>query len=218
MNLTPRLSLAAEMVDKGSIVADIGTDHGYLPVYLVRQGICPRAIACDIKALPLEKGRENIAFYHLQDKIETRLSDGLAGINENEADTFTIAGMGADVIIHILSSCPYIKNEKYTLIIQPMSRYYELTKWLFENQFEILIQRCVSEGKRHYTVMKVRFKGKTDCSPCYSPTDIYTGAMDLKNNENILFLKSEIVKAERRALGDKSLVPLIDKLKNLIEI
>ncbi|MCH5201679.1 MAG: SAM-dependent methyltransferase [Oscillospiraceae bacterium] len=214
MSLTPRLFVVASMVDKGAVVADIGTDHAYLPVYLIQNGICKKAFACDIKSSPLEKGRQNIIFNHLEDKIETRLSDGLAGIDSNEADTFTIAGMGADVIIHILSSCPYIRNKKYTIIIQPMSKYYILTKWLFENGFSIEKQQCVTEGQRHYTVIKIRYSGE---DIIFSPTDIYTGKMDLQDKECRTFLEMEIAKAEKRALGDNTLIPVIDNLKKILQ-
>ncbi|MGN1126645.1 MAG: class I SAM-dependent methyltransferase, partial [Ruminococcus sp.] len=117
MILPKRLSLIASMVDEGAVVADIGTDHAHLPIFLVQSKICPSALACDIKESPLETGRQNIEFCHLEDKIKTRLSDGLSSIKSNEADTFTIAGMGGDMIIHILSSCPYIFDKKYTLIL-----------------------------------------------------------------------------------------------------
>ena len=104
MILPKRLSLIASMVDRGAVVADIGTDHAHLPIYLVNNNVCPSALACDIKESPLETGRQNIVLCHLEDKIQTRLSDGLSNIKSNEADTFTIAGMGGDMIIHILSS------------------------------------------------------------------------------------------------------------------
>ena len=214
MILKERLALACSMVDRGSVVADIGTDHGYVPVYLLQNGICNKAFACDIKEGPLKKGQENITFNHLEDKIETRLSDGLQGIKEGEADTFIICGMGADVIIHILSSCPYICNESYTLIIQPMSKYYTLIQWLYENKFEIIKHKCTHEGDRHYTVMKIKYTGK---EKSFTTAKTYLGSMDLDDNECREFLKKEISKAEKRALGDKSLVPVIEELRKQLQ-
>lgn len=210
MILTERLSLVASMVDKGAVVADLGTDHGYLPVYLVKEGICSRAIACDIKEGPLEKGRQNIALNHLQKEIEARLSDGLENIKPNEADTFIMAGMGADVIIHIISSCPFVLDKRYTLIIQPMSKYYVLIKWLYENGFEISRQECTHEGKRHYTVIKAVYSGE---KKNFSPVDTYIGRMDLTDRECKDFLDIEIKKAEKRSIGDKDLLPVIKSLK-----
>ncbi|MBQ9673417.1 MAG: SAM-dependent methyltransferase [Ruminococcus sp.] len=208
--LPNRLRLIASMVKHGSVVADIGTDHAYLPVYLVKENICPRALACDIRPLPLEKGRQNISLNHLEDKIETRLSDGLNAISKGEADTFTIAGMGADVLIHILSSCDYIKSDRYTLIIQPMSRYYELITWLYQNGFVIENQKCTHEGNRRYTVIKARYTGQKND---FSEADTYIGAMDLEDSECREFLQGEIKKAERRAIGNPELKPTIEELK-----
>lgn len=210
MVLQNRLALIASMVERGSVVADIGTDHAYLPVFLVQNNICPKAFACDIKEAPLEKGIQNISFNHLENKIEARLSDGLAGIKEGEADTFTIAGMGADVIIHILSSCPYIKDSRYTLIIQPMSRYYTLIRWLYENGFKITEHKCTSEGQRHYTVIKVQYSGN---ETAFTDTDTYLGKMNLANSECRTFLQTEILRAEKRAIGDNSLLHTINELK-----
>lgn len=210
MILTERLQAIANMVDKGSVVADIGTDHAYLPVFLIQQGICEKALACDINPAPLEKGNQNIIFNHLQDKIKTRLCDGLNGIEPNEADTFIIAGMGADVIIHILSSCPYIFDEKYTLIIQPMTRYYNLTKWLYENGFEISEQICTHEGRRPYTIMKIKYSGKK--TP-YSQSDLYLGNMDTSDPECKNFLLGEVHKLKKRVMGDKNLREVLEVLE-----
>ena len=214
MILTKRLSLIASMVDRGAVVADIGTDHAHLPIYLVNNNVCPSALACDIKESPLETGRQNIVLCHLEDKIQTRLSDGLSNIKSNEADTFTIAGMGGDMIIHILSSCPYIFDDKYTLILQPMTKYPTLMGWLFDNGFEILRQECIHEGKHCYTVIKACFSGE---KIPHEPEDEFLGKLDLSEEENRLFLIKEIKKAEKRSIGDPTLVPVVEKLKEKLQ-
>ena len=214
MILPKRLSLIASMVDRGAVVADIGTDHAHLPIYLVNNNVCPSALACDIKESPLETGRQNIALCHLEDKIQTRLSDGLSSIKSNEADTFTIAGMGGDMIIHILSSCPYIFDDKYTLILQPMTKYPTLMGWLFDNGFEILRQECIHEGKHCYTVIKACFSGE---KIPHEPEDEFLGKLDLSEEENRLFLMKEIKKAEKRSIGDPTLVPVVEKLKEKLQ-
>lgn len=214
MILPKRLSLIASMVDDGAVVADIGTDHAHLPIFLVQSKVCTSALACDIKELPLESGRQNIELCHLEDKIKTRLSDGLSGIKADEADTFTIAGMGGDMIIHILSSCLYIFDKKYTLILQPMTKYYALMGWLFDNGFEIIRQECTHEGKHCYTVIKVRFSGG---KIPHTPEEEFLGKLDLSNEENRLFLIKEIKKAEKRSIGDPSLIPVVEKLKEKLQ-
>ena len=214
MILPKRLSLIASMVDRGAVVADIGTDHAHLPIYLVNNNVCSSALACDIKESPLETGRQNIVLCHLEDKIQTRLSDGLSNIKSNEADTFTIAGMGGDMIIHILSSCPYIFDDKYTLILQPMTKYPTLMGWLFDNGFEILRQECIHEGKHCYTVIKACFSGE---KIPHEPEDEFLGKLDLSEEENRLFLIKEIKKAEKRSIGDPTLVPVVEKLKEKLQ-
>lgn len=214
MILPKRLSLIASMVDRGAVVADIGTDHAHLPIYLVNNNVCPSALACDIKESPLETGRQNIVLCHLEDKIQTRLSDGLSNIKSNEADTFTIAGMGGDMIIHILSSCPYIFDDKYTLILQPMTKYPTLMGWLFDNGFEIIRQECIHEGKHCYTVIKACFSGE---KISHEPEDEFLGKLDLSEEENRLFLIKEIKKAEKRSIGDPTLVPVVEKLKEKLQ-
>lgn len=214
MILPKRLSLIASMVDRGAVVADIGTDHAHLPIYLVNNNMCSSALACDIKESPLETGRQNIVLCHLEDKIQTRLSDGLSNIKSNEADTFTIAGMGGDMIIHILSSCPYIFDDKYTLILQPMTKYPTLMGWLFDNGFEIIRQECIHEGKHCYTVIKACFSGE---KISHEPEDEFLGKLDLSEEENRLFLIKEIKKAEKRSIGDPTLVPVVEKLKEKLQ-
>ncbi|MCI6653355.1 MAG: class I SAM-dependent methyltransferase [Ruminococcus sp.] len=214
MILPKRLSLIASMVDRGAVVADIGTDHAHLPIYLVNNNVCPSALACDIKESPLKTGRQNIVLCHLEDKIQTRLSDGLSNIKSNEADTFTIAGMGGDMIIHILSSCPYIFDDKYTLILQPMTKYPTLMGWLFDNGFEIIRQECIHEGKHCYTVIKACFSGEK--FP-HEPEDEFLGKLDLSEEENRLFLIKEIKKAEKRSIGDPTLVPVVEILKEKLQ-
>ena len=116
--LNNRLQLCAEMVRKGSRIADIGTDHAYLPVWLVRAGIASFALACDIKAEPLKAGEQNIRKYHAENLVETRLCDGLRSVKSDEVDDIIIAGMGGETIVHILSDAPWIKDKNKSLILQ----------------------------------------------------------------------------------------------------
>lgn len=208
--LQNRLRLIASLVDRGSVVADIGTDHAHLPVYLVKENIIPRAVACDIRPKPLEKGRLYIQANHLEDKISTVLSDGLQELPPETADTFIMAGMGADVLIHILSECEYIRDPRYTLILQPMSRYYELIRYLYKSGFSIITQVCTHEGERLYTVIKARYSGSIRL---FGEADIYLGKLELNNEDSRKFLIKEIQKAERRAIGDPALNSVIELLK-----
>lgn len=153
MKLTPRLQTIAEKVDKGSIVADIGTDHGYIPIYLIENGISTKAIAADINKGPLDNARKQILLYNYQDKIETRLGNGLDVITLGEIDTIIIAGMGGLLIRDILTdNLATAKNAK-KLILQPMVAQADLRKWLVDNGFKIIDEQLAKEGHKYYEIL-----------------------------------------------------------------
>lgn len=153
MKLTPRLQTIAEKVDKGSIVADIGTDHGYIPIYLIENGISTKAIAADINKGPLDNARKQILLYNYQDKIETRLGNGLDVITLGEIDTIIIAGMGGLLIRDILTdNLATAKNAK-KLILQPMVAQADLRKWLVDNGFKIMDEQLAKEGHKYYEIL-----------------------------------------------------------------
>ena len=135
-NLTPRLQAAATLVRGGGVLADIGTDHGYLPIHLVETGKINKAIAADIGKMPLENARKSVEQNALSDKISLRLSDGLKSFSPDDADEFVFAGMGGTLIAEKLSETPWIKDEKYHFVFQPQSRAEELRQFLFENGFK----------------------------------------------------------------------------------
>ena len=167
MSVDNRLRKIAGMVREGATVADIGTDHAYLPVFLVKRGIISKALACDVVDGPLENARVNIEKSGVLG-ITVRKGDGLNAVKPCEADTFIIAGMGGDLIARILSDAPWIKDEKYELILQPMTAVEDLREYLLKNGFEITVEQAVKSQGRIYTVMKVHFTGKVaDCSPLF---------------------------------------------------
>ena len=158
--LKDRLYTVQTLVPKGSRVADIGTDHGHLPISLVKAEISPFVIAADIKENPLSVAKSNIEKCGLKN-IETRLGDGLAAVEPNEVDCVTIAGMGGEVIEGILERCPWIKCDHYTLILQPMTGADSLRRYLVSNGYEIDEEVAVEEAGKLYCVIKSRFSGKT---------------------------------------------------------
>lgn len=156
MELSPRLRAAAELVPHGARFADIGTDHAYLPTWLLLNGVIDHAIAADLRPGPLERARETAEKYAVSDRVDFRLCDGLNGLQPGEADAVAIAGMGGETIIHILSQAPWTKEEGITLILQPMSTQPELRRWLSENGYVIEQERTVREDKTLYTLMLVK--------------------------------------------------------------
>ncbi len=159
MSVDNRLRKISGMVKRGSTVADIGTDHAYLPVFLVKEGIISKAFACDIGDGPLENARANIEKSGVSG-IEIRKGDGLNAVEPFEADTFIIAGMGGDLISEILDSSPWIRDKKYELILQPMTAVEDLREYLCSEGFEIVSEQAVTAQNRIYTVMKVQYTAK----------------------------------------------------------
>ena len=150
--LQPRLRLLAELVPTGARLADIGTDHGYLPVSLLLAGRVRSVIASDVGAAPLEHARRTAAEYGLTERIDFRLCDGLRGIAPEDADTILVAGMGGENIAAILEGAPWLGNGRYTLLLQPMSRQEFLRRWLSEHGFPIVSERLVRDKETLYNI------------------------------------------------------------------
>ena len=154
--ISKRLLCCASMVQPGSRVADIGTDHGYLGIYLLQSGAARHVIACDLRKDPLENARRNAKLFGVDGAMELRLSDGLEKILPDEVDTVVMAGMGGDLIKKILSQCPWRKREGLQFILQPQSAGNVLRRWLCEDGFEIQREEPVQDGHFLYTVMDIR--------------------------------------------------------------
>ena len=154
--ISKRLLCCASMVQSGARVADIGTDHGYLGIYLLQTGAARHVIACDLRKDPLENARRNAKLFGVDGEMELRLSDGLEKILPDEVDTVVMAGMGGDLIQKILSQCPWRKREGLQFILQPQSAGNVLRRWLCEDGFEIQREEPVQDGHFLYTVMAIR--------------------------------------------------------------
>ncbi|MCI9140109.1 MAG: SAM-dependent methyltransferase [Lachnospiraceae bacterium] len=154
--MSKRLYAIASLVDRGAIVADIGTDHGYLPIYLLEQGICQKAIAMDIRLGPLERARTHIKEHNLSEYIETRLSNGMKELRENEADTVVLAGMGGRLMLDILEAKKENPLLFYAYIMQPQSEVPLVRKCLQDKGYEIRAEKMVEEGGKYYPIIKAR--------------------------------------------------------------
>lgn len=154
MKLTPRLQTIADSVPNGCIVADVGTDHGYLPVYLVEEKISPYVIAGDVNEKPLEKARELVYSLKLQEKISVRLGDGLHILEEDDrVEVIILAGMGGKTICGILEHQSVSTAEIKLLILQPMVDISMVRRWLGENGFIITDEKITREGKHFYEII-----------------------------------------------------------------
>ncbi len=159
--LSSRLQMVADEVRHGKKVADIGTDHAYIPAYLIENGISPSAIAADIGTGPLENAQKVVSSSpEFQEKITLCLSDGLKEISPDDAEDIIIAGMGGILISEILTSAPWVKNETKRLILQPMSHAEDVRRYLCENGFEIIKEKACSDTKHRYLCIVAEFKSK----------------------------------------------------------
>lgn len=180
INLDKRLSMVASMVRRGSRVADIGTDHAYLPVYLVQAGACVGGIAADIRPGPLEAARRTVTEAGLTEQITLRLGNGLAPVAADEVDDIVIAGMGGETIVEILSADDWVKNARLRLVLQPMTRAEELRRWLLTSGFTITEERLVQDGHRLYSVMAAAY---TAADPETDEFVFYAGFFSIEEGE-----------------------------------
>lgn len=164
VKLSGRMSALAALVTPGHRLADVGCDHGYIPIFLCRTGRIPSAVAMDINQGPLERAERNIAAYGLQGRIQTRISDGLRALGEDEADTVLIAGMGGYLVKRILTEEGAIPESVVELILQPQSDLAEVRRCVREVGFFIADEDMVEEEGKFYPMMKARRRA-ADCFP-----------------------------------------------------
>lgn len=172
MELSKRLNAVAALVTPGNRLADVGTDHGYIPIFLVERGVVPGAVAMDVNRGPLLRAREHIEKEGLEGKIETRLSDGLKELGPDEADTAVIAGMGGALNVSILEAGTEALAGLKELILQPQSEIARVRRWLEENGWQILDEDMVEEGGKYYPMMKAapgRQRPLREADACYGP-------------------------------------------------
>ncbi|MBP3413114.1 MAG: SAM-dependent methyltransferase [Oscillospiraceae bacterium] len=159
--ISKRLLCCAAQVPQGARVADIGADHGYLSIELLRSGRAEFVHASELREQPLKKAMENAKKFSVADKMCFSQADGLAAIDPQQVDTIVCAGMGGDLIAQILEACPWVRQERYTLILQPQSSGNDLRRRLGELGFGIEAEVLVEDGGFLYQVLRVRF-GKTE--------------------------------------------------------
>ena len=159
MELSKRLNAVASLVTEGYRLADIGTDHAYIPIFLAATGKIPEAVAMDVNRGPLLRAEENIRTYGLENKIATRISDGFAALEKNEADSAVIAGMGGLLAIRILKEGADTVRSLKECILQPQSEIEKVRAFLLEEGFFFLREDMVEEDGKYYPMMKVRPPG-----------------------------------------------------------
>jgi tRNA (adenine22-N1)-methyltransferase len=165
MKLSDRLLSCARLVRPGSVAADVGTDHGYLPIYLLKNDICPRVFAADLREMPLAVARRNVAQAGMQERVTFCLSDGVQNLPLDQIGTIICAGMGGDTILHILDAAPALRDPGFQLILQPQSTPHVLRRYLSQQGFTIRQERLSQDGRFLYTAMEVQFAAGERLSP-----------------------------------------------------
>lgn len=161
--LSERLRTVAGMVTVGNAVCDVGCDHGFVPIYLVQQGISPKVIAMDLREGPLRAAREHVAAYGLEGQIVTRLSDGLHNYEKNEADTLICAGMGGGLMMRILAENREKTDSFRELILQPQSEVEKFRRFLRESGYRILDEEMLREDGKFYQAIRAASAGNGEC-------------------------------------------------------
>ena len=201
LKISKRLCTVAQYVRDGAVVADIGTDHAYLPIYLAEQGKIKRAVASDINKGPLEKAKENIHNYGYDEIIDACLANGLAHINEYNPTDIAICGMGGELIAQILDASDYVKKEGVRLILQPMTSARELREYLSKGYFTIA-ENIVFEDGKLYQIICAEYDGK---EKHYTDAELELGVRNIENGgemyEKLLF--STIAKKQKKLDGQR---------------
>lgn len=186
ININKRLLECVKLIRQDCVLADIGTDHGYLAAYAIMNGISKKAYACDINEGPLKSAQNTIMTNNLDEKIELVLSDGLKNVNCDDITDIVIAGMGGELIAKIIGDTPLIeKNINY--ILQPMTKPEILRKWLYENGYNIITEVNVTDDSFVYTIMQVTYCGKKVKVSDYFA---FTGKVDVQTTDGRRYLVS----------------------------
>lgn len=190
MELSKRLSAVAGLVSPGLVVADVGTDHGYIPIFLLESGKCERAFSMDVNEGPLKRARDHIAIHGLSRKIELRLSDGVKALAPGECECVVIAGMGGGLAIKILEEGKEVFQNLKEFVLQPQSELSKVREYLLEAGYIVLKEDMVEEDGKFYPMMKVT----TGQDQTYSNIELRYGRHLLKDQHPVLrtFLEKEV--------------------------
>ena len=153
-HLSERMSMVAGMVPQGVVLCDVGCDHGFVSIELVREKVCPRVIASDVRPGPLARAKEHVEQAGLSDQIALRLADGLSGLEAGEADCFLAAGMGGRVMIRFLTERLELVRTMRCFILQPQSELQAVRAFLRQQGFVLQAEDMVYEEGKYYTAMR----------------------------------------------------------------
>lgn len=154
--LSKRLFMVSAMLGNGNVIADVGCDHAYLPIYLINNNKFKKAIAMDVNRGPLEIAMRNVSDARMLDRIELRLSDGVSAIEEGEVEAVSICGMGGNVMMHIFKEGENVLRSTSTIVVQPQSEIEGFRKFLRDNKYQIVDEDICFEDGKYYFAFKVQ--------------------------------------------------------------
>ena len=189
MELSKRLQAVADLVSEGLVVADVGTDHGYIPIYLIETKKSPKAFAMDVNKGPLLRAKEHIAEHGLDACIETRLSDGVRALKIGECECVVVAGMGGALTIKIMEEGKDIFRNLKEFVLQPQSELQKVRAYLYQNAYSIVEENMVLDDGKFYPMFRV-INGQ---SQEYHAIELCYGKLLLGQNNAVLktFLEKE---------------------------
>lgn len=195
MRLSKRLRAVADLLSDGLVVADIGTDHGYIPIFLIESGKSPRVIAMDINQGPLLRAEAHIREHGLEKLISTRLSDGMQALEPGECEAAVLSGMGGGLVIKILEGGASVRKSMREWILQPQSEIAKVRQYLCENGYRITEEDMVEEDGKFYPIMRV-INGD---APEYHNIELRYGKLLLEEKHPVLitYLQKEIKTKEQ---------------------
>lgn len=216
MELSQRLRVVGDFVTQKT-VADIGTDHAYVPIYLHRKGEVEKVIACDINQKPLEKAQQNIKAYHAENIITTRLGNGLQPLQPNEVDTIIISGMGGMLIIELLEQSQKVINTTKELVLCPHLDVPAVRKYLHKIEYCIVEEKMILEEEIFYTILRA-IKGKQKYN---KEIEYLFGKILLDNKDTVLkqFVSSEKKRLQniKKQLYDKKTEQSRKRLQEILQ-
>ncbi len=182
--LSIRLQAIADMVTKGNVIADVGSDHGYIPIELVKNKTCPMAYAMDINEGPLNSAMENARLNGVEDKIKFLLSDGMEKLEKGDCESVIIAGMGGDLILRILKESK-INDTVSEFIVSPHTKQWLVREYLLNNGFDIVDEKILIDAGKYYQIIKAK-----KCQGIindYYPYELMYGRILINRKDKILY-------------------------------
>lgn len=208
-----RMRACCDLVHPGDRVADVGCDHGYVGIYLLRQGIAASVIASDVREKPLQAAMANARRFGVAEKMRFFRADGLVGV-PREFDTLICAGMGADLMISILEGAPWLQSGSYRLILQCQTRTPRLRRYLSDTGWRTQQERIVRDGRFLYTVMEVCWQpeyARLTPVQCYYPPAL----LENPAPERAEYHRRAVESLGFRLRSDQSLAPILEELKEV---